>query len=63
MTMATEQQKQAALAHIEARIRVAEGNGLYDTAQSWRDYHAAVALRPASSLVIARDFSTLDFTE
>ena len=51
--MATEQQKQAALANIEARIRLAEDNGLHSTARSWRDYHANLAMRPAAEIVIA----------
>lgn len=54
--MATEQQKQAALAHIEARVRIAEDNGFHATARSWRDYHSTLAHRPASEIVISKIF-------
>ena len=54
--MATEQQKQAALAHIEARVRIAEDQGFHATARSWRDYHATLATRDASEIVIAKVF-------
>ena len=61
--MASEQQKAAALAHIEARARQANDNGLPSVAAIWDEYRASVAARPAQDIVIARDFANIGFKE
>ena len=50
----TENQKDAALAEIEARAAAAEARGLRFTARSWRDYAASMARRPAEEIVLSK---------
>ena len=61
--MATEQQKTAAVKHLQDRIRIADANGLHTTAQSWRDYLMNFAMRTAEDIVIAREFGTFSDKE
>lgn len=61
--MATEQQKQAAIAHLKERIKQAEENGQHAAAQSWRDYLMNFAAIPARDLVIGRKNWTVEEKE
>lgn len=52
----TEEEKHRQLLLIELRARIAERNGLPETAQSWRDTYKNLLNRKASEVVLARHY-------